>query len=386
MMAVSTVTPIVNELLCTLKCNFGKYPRADIMTTFMDFYNDVEIEEAKAILVTYADKCNPKLDELKTIKPRIGEGKMRRNVEDIITLYTVFDGRKEKFPPIYAADTGRVPSIKDYDMSKLSGKIDDIGNNLALQIADLGDKFSVNITEFKDLAKSLLDETRAAVTTVSSQVDSGLKLSTQTLVDDVKVSVSLVATEAISAMSKSSAALAAEAQSAVKQSEATIVAMSNFGDCKELDNNTNPWLKIVKGKPCPFSDIPSLIGSKNLPLMDSGSASQGGPIKTDHLHRKIVGAGAAKLQDAKLKSSSSGQWCIFVGRLGKDTTEGDVTDFLDVRGIKAVDVRKLKATQEWQQKSAAFRVMIPVSCKDLVMDPSLWPDNVVVRDWLFKKQ
>ena len=51
------MTHIVNELLCALKCNFGKYPRANLLSTFADFYSDDEIEAAKSLLVKFAENC-----------------------------------------------------------------------------------------------------------------------------------------------------------------------------------------------------------------------------------------------------------------------------------------------------------------------------------------
>jgi len=38
---------VVNELLCALKCHYGKASREHIMTTFVDFYCEKEIIEAK---------------------------------------------------------------------------------------------------------------------------------------------------------------------------------------------------------------------------------------------------------------------------------------------------------------------------------------------------
>jgi len=45
---------------------------------------------------------------------------------------------------------------------------------------------------------------------------------------------------------------------------------------------------------------------------------------------------------------------------------------------------KLKATEEWHNRSAAFKVSIPMTSKDVVMDSNVWPGFVEVRDWYFK--
>ena len=75
---------------------------------------------------------------------------------------------------------------------------------------------------------------------------------------------------------------------------------------------------------------------------------------------------------------------MFIGRLNKDTVEDDIKSFLTDNGLSVLEVRKLKPTQEWQEKSAAFRVSVALSCKEAVMNADMWPGNVEVRDWVFK--
>ena len=89
---------------------------------FTDFYNSAEIEGAKLLLIDLADKCTPKLDELKKIKPRVGEGKSRRDMEDILGIYTALDAWKEDLPLFLAADTARIPSLRDIDVSKIAAE------------------------------------------------------------------------------------------------------------------------------------------------------------------------------------------------------------------------------------------------------------------------
>jgi hypothetical protein len=372
-------SPIVSELLCVLKCNFGKYPKSDLITTFADFYTDAEVESAKGLLVGFAEKCNPKPDELKVMKARVGDGKIRRSLDDIFSVYTVLDGRKEKFPAIYAVDTSRIPSMKDFELSKLSEKIDDIGQSLAKQICDLSNEFKNKLVDFKDLATGLLDEARSSVASVSSEVRNDMKACTKTLIDDVKASVSLATSDAMSSIPKSSAALTAEAVSAMMLPGTVNATSSASGDPNGQDC-TNPWMMMVKGKLFPVASVPSNFSDKT--FSSAGGGVPGSPGKAHQPRRKIVGS--AKQPDAKLMSSSKGQWNIFVGRLGKDTGENDIKEFLEDCNIGVFSVRKLKPTQDWQEKSSAFCVTIALNCKDIIMDPAIWPDNVEVRDWVFK--
>jgi len=94
--------------------------------------------------------------------------------------------------------------------------------------------------------------------------------------------------------------------------------------------------------------------------------------------------GSKKVVGGKISSSTVGQWHVFIGRLGKDTEEDDIKDILVDSGISVTSIYNLKASQPWQEKSAAFRVAVSLKSRDSVMNSLLWPDNVEVRDWFFK--
>ena len=100
--------------------------------------------------------------------------------------------------------------------------------------------------------------------------------------------------------------------------------------------------------------------------------------------RLAVGTG----KPAKLTASNKDKlWHVFVGKLDQDTSENDVFEHLaESSGIRVNKVTLMKPTKDWQRNSAAFRISIAFEDKDAVFDPSLWPVNVMVRDWYFKKQ
>ena len=100
---------------------------------------------------------------------------------------------------------------------------------------------------------------------------------------------------------------------------------------------------------------------------------------------KVKLSAIRKSDGSKIVSSTKGLWHLFVGRLSKEAIEDDIREHLETNGITVSEVRKLKATQEWQEKVSAFRVSIDLKFKDTVMDADLWPDNVEVRDWVFKQ-
>ena len=95
------------------------------------------MQRPKTVIYELAEKSSPKIEELANIKPRVGDGKNRRSVEDIITIYGLLVLKKFKLSMILAADCCRVPSFKDMDIGKLSNKIDDIRALLSSEMSNL---------------------------------------------------------------------------------------------------------------------------------------------------------------------------------------------------------------------------------------------------------
>ena len=117
---------IMNKVLCVLVNIFGKTPRGNIIPVFSEFFSEDEIIEAKRVLLELADKLNPRADELKKIKPRVGDGKIRHGTADILQVYAVLDARNAHMPRFLAADTMCIPTFKDIKLTAVNASITDI--------------------------------------------------------------------------------------------------------------------------------------------------------------------------------------------------------------------------------------------------------------------
>ena len=87
---------LVNEVLFTVKHYFVKTPKAVIANVISGYYTDDEVSEAKAILMSYAERVDSKFDELKNIKNRTGTGKRKRECEDLLLSFTSWTHRHSK--------------------------------------------------------------------------------------------------------------------------------------------------------------------------------------------------------------------------------------------------------------------------------------------------
>ena len=293
---------------------------------FIEFFRENELAESKKTLMEVAEQITPKLDELKKIKGRVGDGKGRRDLEDILTIYTALDIKKATLPKFFAADTSRIPTFSEFDVAS---KIAEVNATVATQMQQLSAQLSTMISDRVDEVKlSMSAQIDALKITMHQQTDVMLSVS-----DNLKASAMVG-----SAGSTAGGPLSEVTTGGVGSGQST--------------GSTGPlWSTIVNGKAVLSTIAPS------------SKADQ--PVR-----RKIIGLG--KSDGMKLSASSKGQWNVFIGRLNKDTTEDDIKSFLTDNGLSVLEVRKLKTTQVWQEKSAAFRVSVALSCKEAVMNADMW--------------
>ena len=73
----------------------------------------------------------------------------------------------------------------------------------------------------------------------------------------------------------------------------------------------------------------------------------------------------------------------YVGKLAKDTTEEELSNYLAEEGLKGVVCKKLKAKDGRQFKTAAFYVTCCAESRDKFYDENIWPDGVELHDWIY---
>ena len=72
-----------------------------------------------------------------------------------------------------------------------------------------------------------------------------------------------------------------------------------------------------------------------------------------------------------------------MGKLHKDSTEDNLTRFLEDNDITVLSVKKLSAKLPWQENYAAYFLSVDYKDKDSVLNRDIWPDIAVVRDWVY---
>ena len=299
---------IVNEVLCTLRSKFGQIPKATIVSVFGDFYTEDEISSAKRVLLEAADSITPKPDEFKKIKTnRVGNEKLRRDLDDLLLLYSVMDARKQDMPRFLAENVDRIPSFRDFEVSKLT-----------ISLSDITEK---------------VDNLRDAVKKVS------------------ETSLSTIATQAAMLASLNEVSSGATSSTSGNEDSSTDgVTPSTSGAVVATG-----WNTIVRGRAIPEDRLRD-------PKPAISNVAQN--------RRKIVGSRTgpdAKISASTTLSSENKSWHLFIGRLHQDTTEEILKVHLTENGIIVNGIKKINATKDWQRNSAAFRVSVGFNDKDSVM-------------------
>lgn len=107
---------LINELLCFSLNKYGKVPQKSLKDVVIKFYNDEEILAAKEVMFNELSKLN--LDSLGRWRPRQGDNRGIRNVEDILEYITRADeaGVLSSLPTFVAAKTDRIPTLQPEEM------------------------------------------------------------------------------------------------------------------------------------------------------------------------------------------------------------------------------------------------------------------------------
>lgn len=105
-------------------------------------------------------------------------------------------------------------------------------------------------------------------------------------------------------------------------------------------------------------------------------------IVTNRRKRSKLICTGSKKANTIIKGVPRKRW-VYVGRIeGKDTSEQDISDYLnDIEGHEDIEVKKLRTVG----KNAAFSVGVPSErLFDIICDPELWPEGVVIREFSFR--
>lgn len=87
-------------------------------------------------------------------------------------------------------------------------------------------------------------------------------------------------------------------------------------------------------------------------------------------------------ESTKLTGVERNRW-VFVSRMHPDTTIKDVTDYLTENEFVVKECHKLEIRASGH---SAFKIAVPESSMDLILDGNKWPRNTIVREFYNRRQ
>jgi len=325
---------VVNELLCYVQNNIDKHPCALVGVAINGFYTDEEVTSAKkclnGIIVDLKLEGCPRM-----IKRQAGDNKRKLECEDILNLFSFADSSLCTLPTFAAVNLRRLPSVSPSDVDVYS---------LAASVSTMAEKLEVMTNQIQKLDS------------FSKRVEN------------------LEAAQREDVMGRATMAAVADFPplSAAPTTSATSSAVVSDVNNGAANSSRGLWADLVDN-----------LGADDFSLVINKKQAKQVKKPTESEARRVKGK---SVNEGKFVSSQShSSWHVFVSRVHPDTAAADIEDFLKNNDIRVVSCKKLEAKEDWQRNSSAFHLSVHEDDRDKVFVADLWPVNVQVRDWYFKR-
>jgi hypothetical protein len=334
---------VVCELLCFLRKNFDKLTVSQIKPVVVTFYQDDELVKAKDILLKatarVAKDAGIEEVDIPRMPKRQGDNKCKQTTDDILKLFTFADERNlvNALPRFVAEDLSRIPFINADSMSLI---------NMARKMETLEQRM-LNMEQL--MSRSSLKEP-----VKPPSVETATDIESETFIDN---------------------------NEQVVESATCGVSTNMLNDWKMVTYKKDSKKEV--GEP---NNIGSLTHSSNQRSVKEQKVQPKGK-------QKVMGArvdgdtidsiGAALKPGVHIIKKA----VVHIDNLGPDCTEALLQDYLLAADINVLScyVAKSWLREQERAKVTAFRVCVPLEQRQLILDPQLWSQGVIIRDWLFKK-
>lgn len=358
---------IVNEALCYLKCKYQKSTVKQLKTVMGSFFTVEELVNAKETLhesgikitsnIPASDNGNFTCDAAKQpdfpkLVKRTGDGKLKRNLDDLFEIFLWLDERKllDLLPAYYAENIDRIPPVRleDVEVYSMAHKMEALEKRFekfekllesgisGLHMSPLGN------------AASNLEKRSSAETSAQSDPLRSSRVST------VKGDSAIEGTW--------SDAVGRTAQGALQLGDNVI------GDAQATSDSPNeesPFTVVARRKP--------KIKKQTMDKQD---------LSKPQRRARICGESAS----SSLKSGVFIQRKVVfhVDNVDPESTVESVENFLKSGQVDVINCYIAKSWIREHEKVAAFRICVAAKDREKVLDKALWPSGIIVREWKFK--
>jgi hypothetical protein len=437
-MATALIKPseiIVNELLCYANEHFSKVSANQLKASLVKFYNEHELVSAKNMLILYADKA---LDNsLSRYAKRTGDLKAKLTADDIYDVLSVVDEKKvmDKMPIFAAVNLTRIPLFRaeDMDIFSLAIKLDAIeakvtalstGSQPINPVLEKLDSIDAKlqalerpVTRLPVVSAALVGG--STVDVASTDLSTGAPVSTQTAVG---VSVSADRADTRSGVRRHSALGVSTAENPTADNRAvgrTAVRLSmavnsiadnrsagrptlgdstaansiedtrplgqSYANVASASSGENQFVTVTRRRSSHAQLISSASNNTNGRVL--GTSNEGLRSTVDGRKNQIFGTrNVTNSTIIKPGVTILRKVVMHVDNIDVGCSAGDLTKYLKDNHI---DVLSCYSAKSWLKESdqgsvAAFRVCINLKSRPRFEAPFLWPEGVILREWVFK--
>jgi hypothetical protein len=345
---------LVNEMLCYAVGMFVKTTAVKLKTIISSFYSFEELSYAKEILINCVEKIRNNL--LQRYAKRKGENRSKLTADDIYDILSSCDENNilGSLPKFVAMDIDRIPTIRTEDIDVIS---------MALRIKSIESRISLieTLHENSESTNNKLTSIEAKLVTLENR---STEVAPKTATAGCNSHELIVSTDTSSADSWASVA------SDMRSHE------GDFTLVNKKKSNSHP---LKQSHALPANNIHSraatgpqgkhksnISKSSNIRFLGSSASSHQGGLKSgiNIMHKAV----------------------LHVDNLDAECSETNLRDFLSDINVKVVSCFPAKS---WLRGDArdlvcAYRVCIDAKDKVTMCSATLWPQGVIVRDWVFK--
>jgi hypothetical protein len=423
---------VINEVLCYILHSYSKIPLNQLKAVVCKWFKDEELTAAKEILMQDVEKISSK--SLPRYPKRKGENKQKLTVDDIFEVVTICDESVllSSLPKYVIHDISKVPQFKpeDIDIFVLNSKLQAVESKIAKIASGLPVASAVQLgfdsleakllsldaritMEFSKQA-SLVNEAVPSIVIGNKLNDIDCKLSalgvssgantlhsTSTTIKSSnntsqKLNAGVQSVDSVRVIldngGNSSSLCRDRAMGTVTAVESVVNVVNSVQDLGSHSSENRAWADIVRSKSLTDDGQFTQVNRRRSNLGQSSSVLSSnaatGSVSVTKRKRHVVGCNLSSTSDRVRSGVKIVKKCVFhVDNLHTECSVDDVKKFVSDCNIQLLSCFEAKS---WLRESerdnvSAFRICVAAEDKDLICDADIWPEGVMLRDWVFRQ-
>lgn len=433
---------VLNDILCFLSNKLKNSPDRLIRNVLLDFYDDATLSRAKYQLKTDIEKLELPTGVVIPHVPDRREGDQRvvRVIDDILTLLKFLDTNLllTKLPTYVTDNPDKIPSMRIFEgdlatIMTMIGKLNDKMSDYERNISAIGGELTGIKSSLCEPVQAILHKldhytiagqcNKQSIPvdrfTSQSKAETHVKSIGHTAHDPAQTvdRINIVPRYLHNSVSEANTASQSEQNFSRSQDNVNISSIHDIvrplttvtdwaassSSPVAQHNMFEPLMSAGSETDEPFTEVISNRTRRARRRRESSDHQQhtatvnANTVSTANTRRPgsriLMGSAAASCNNNNnviaAKSLRKPRVVLYVDNLSKDCTPDELSAFVSGLSVEVfscfkVEPRHRRGTAPDKQRTA-FRLCVAKDDLDRVLEPSLWPDSIVVSEWVHKK-